>query len=159
MGQLNRFIGAEPIPAAVHPEQSAHGLAKLVCIPLRIVRGAGIYVADRHALYIGLLQEAKHDTQALRTDTDESDVDLVAGRDISRAAQNPARNDRKPRRSHAGLPQELAPRHLAIRAVVRATPTLHLYLRLRRQRLQMFAAVRPAVIYHSKNPLATVIPR
>jgi hypothetical protein len=45
-----------------------------------------IGIAYGNALYIRLTQKPEHDAQALRTDTDESDVDLVAGWNISSTA-------------------------------------------------------------------------
>jgi hypothetical protein len=60
MGELNRLIGAEPLPTAVDSDQLAHGIAELVVAPLRVAGTAFVDVADRHALHIGLAQEMKH---------------------------------------------------------------------------------------------------
>src|ERR1700751_3034657 len=60
VGQLNRLIGAEPLPAAVDSDQLAHGVAELVVAPLWVSRAAFVDVADGHALDIGLAQETKH---------------------------------------------------------------------------------------------------
>ena len=90
MGQLNRLVGAEPIPAAVDAEQFADGIAELMCVPLRVIRAGFIAVADSHTLYVGLPQKVKHDAQTLGADANEGNIDLVAWRNISRAAQHPA---------------------------------------------------------------------
>ncbi len=55
MGELNRLVRAQPIPAGVHTQQFADGIAELVGIPLRIVCGAFVRIADGHALDVGLL--------------------------------------------------------------------------------------------------------
>jgi len=55
----------------------------------------------------------KHDAQTLGANTDESDIDFVAGRNISGAAQHASRNDSKTNSRHGGLRQELAPRRQA----------------------------------------------
>ena len=92
MGQFDRIIGAKPVPSAVDAEQLANGIAELVGAPLRISRGTLIYVAHSHALHVSLAQEVNHHAQTLGTDSDESDVHLVAGRNVTGAAENVTRN-------------------------------------------------------------------
>jgi len=114
MGQLNGLVGAEPIPAAIDAQQFPDGVAELMCVPLWVICADFIGVADRHTLYVGLPQKTKHDAQTLGPDSDERNIDLVAGRNIPGAAQHPARNDRKTNRRCGSLPQELAPRDRAL---------------------------------------------
>src|SRR5262249_9760365 len=83
-------------------------------VPLRVVRGAGIYIADRHALHVRLVQKASHHSQTLGANTDKSNIDPIARRNISCSAQNPAWNDRETNRRCGGLAQELTPRHHAL---------------------------------------------
>src|SRR5580692_3852447 len=111
MAQLDGLIGAEPVPATIDAEQLPDGVAEFVRRPLGIIPTGFVDVADRDALHIRLVQEMQHHAQTLGADADESDVDLVAGRNISHAAQHPARNDREAHRSCGGLSQELAPRN------------------------------------------------
>ncbi len=74
-----------------------------------MIRAALVRIADRHALYVGLLQEVKHHTQTLRAHADECHVDLVARRDVSRSAQHMTRHDREANRRRGALAQKLAP--------------------------------------------------
>ena len=114
MGQLNGLVGAEPVPAAVDAEQFADGVAEFVGVPLRVIRTGFIGVADGNALNVGFAQEVKHDAQTLGANTDKSDIDFVAGRNISGATQDAARNDRKANRGSGGLREELAPGEWAV---------------------------------------------
>ena len=68
-----------------------------------IVRAGFADVADSNALHVRLAQETQHDAQTLRADADESDVDLIAGRNESRAAQHPPRNDGEAKGCRGGL--------------------------------------------------------
>ncbi len=61
MGQLNGLVGAEPIPAAIDAEQFANGIAKLMSVPLGVIRARFVGVANGNALNVGFPQEAKHD--------------------------------------------------------------------------------------------------
>jgi hypothetical protein len=67
-----------------------------------------IGIADGYALHIGFLQKVEHDAKALGANADESNIELVAGRNVIYAAQYPAWNDGKARRC-GGLRQESAP--------------------------------------------------
>jgi hypothetical protein len=78
-------------------------------IPLWVIRAHFIGVTHRHALHIRLPQKVKHHAQTLRADANESNIDLVAGRNVPRAAQHPPRHDREANRSCGSLPDELAP--------------------------------------------------
>src|SRR6266436_3844397 len=111
MIQLNGFVRTEPIPPAIDTQQFAHGVAELMGVPLWVIRASLIRIAHRHALHVRLAQKAQHHAQTLRPDADKSNIDLVAGRNISHAAQHAARNDRKPDRRRGRLPDELAPRN------------------------------------------------
>src|SRR6266567_4726712 len=51
MSQLNRLVGTEPIPATIHAQQFAYGVAELVCLPLWMIRAAFIWIANGHTLY------------------------------------------------------------------------------------------------------------
>jgi hypothetical protein len=64
-----------------------------------------IGIADGYALHIGFLQKVEHDAKALGANADESNVELVAGRNVIYAAQYPAWNDGEACR-RGGLRQE-----------------------------------------------------
>jgi len=113
MSQLNGLIGTEPVPAGVDAEQFADRIAEFMSVPLRVIRAGFIGVADGDALNVGFAQKMKHDAQTLSANADESDVDFVAGRNISGAAQHASRNDGKTNSRRGGLRQELAPRSQA----------------------------------------------
>src|SRR5208337_180795 len=100
-------------------EQFADGMAELMGVPLRVIRGGLSGVTDGHALHIGLPQEVKHDAQTLRAYADESNVDFVAGRNVSGTAQHSTRNDGETNRGRRTLSYEFAPRNRAIK------PSLH----------------------------------
>src|SRR5437016_4065992 len=104
MGQLNRLVGAEPIPAAVDAEQFADRIAEFMRVPLRVIRAHPIGIADCHALYVGFSQKVEHDAQTLVANDDESNGDLGSGRNMPDASQHPARNDRKTNRRRGSLP-------------------------------------------------------
>src|SRR5690349_10727800 len=93
MRQLNGLVGAEPVPASVDAEQFADGIAKFVGVPLRVIRAGFIGIADGDALNVRFAQEVKHDAKTLSANADESDIDFVAGRNVSSAAQHASRND------------------------------------------------------------------
>src|SRR5580658_31387 len=109
--QLNRLVGAEPIPPAVDAQQFPHGMAELMRTPLRIIRAGFIDVTDGHALHVSFFQEMQHHAQSLRTHANECNIYFVAGRNIACAAQNPARHNRKTDSRRGALPQELTPRN------------------------------------------------
>src|SRR5260370_4839842 len=77
MSQLNGLVGAEPVPAGVGAEQFADRIAEFMGVPLRVIGAGFIGIADGNALNVGLAQEAKHNAQALGSDADERNVDLV----------------------------------------------------------------------------------
>ena len=85
VSQLYGLVRAEPIPTTINAEQIANRLAELVGVPLRISRATLIHVANGNPLHVRLAEEMQHDAQALRTDTDESDVDAIARRNESRS--------------------------------------------------------------------------
>src|SRR5208283_1079335 len=111
MVQLNGLIGAEPFPAAIDTQQLAHGVTKLLGVPLWIIRAGFVAVAYRHALHVGFAQKMKHYAQTLGTDADERDVHLVTGWHIACATQHPARNDGNSDSRCSALRQELASRN------------------------------------------------
>ena len=78
-------------------------------VPLRIIRTRLIAVTDRDSLHVGLAQKVEHDPQTLGSDADEGDVDLIAGRNITHAAQHAAGNNCESNRGRCSLSQELAP--------------------------------------------------
>jgi hypothetical protein len=104
MGQLNGIVGAEPIPPAINAQQLADRIAELMRIPLWMIRADLIGVANSDILNVRLAQKVKHDPEALGTDADESNIDLVARRNIPHTAQHPTRNDRKTNRRCGTLP-------------------------------------------------------
>src|SRR6266536_328536 len=112
MRQLNGIVGAEPIPTTIHAEQFADRIAELMGVPLRVIRAYLIGVADGDTLNVRFAQKVKHDAETLRADSNESNVDLIAGRDMPDAAQHSAWHDRKTN-CCGSLPQELAPRNRA----------------------------------------------
>ncbi len=93
--------------------------------PLGIIGGGFGDVADGDTLNIGLLQKFNHDAQTLRTDTDEAEIDFVAGRDVTGSAQNVSGNDGKSDCRGGGLSQKLAPRKRIRQKVLRPEPILH----------------------------------
>src|ERR1041384_8844455 len=120
MGELNRIVRAEPIPAGGDVQQVAYRVAEFVGVPLRVPGAGPVGVAHRHTLDIGLAQEAQHDALALCADSDERDVDLVAGRNIALAAEHVARDDREPQGRGSGLREVLGPSEAAARRSTRA---------------------------------------
>jgi hypothetical protein len=60
-------------------------------------------------LHTGFLQEVEHDAEALGANADESNVELVAGRNVIYATQYPAWNDGEAG-CRGGLRQKFAPR-------------------------------------------------
>src|SRR5215469_2596596 len=78
-------------------------------LPLGISRGTFIDVANCDALDIGLAQEAQHYAQALRAYADEGDVDLVTGRNESRAPQDVTRQNGETCHRGCALRKELTP--------------------------------------------------
>ena len=79
-------------------------------VPLRIIRGTLSHIANSDALYVGLIQEVQHHAETLRAHTDKCQIDLVAGRNVSRPAQNTARNDGETDRRGCALDNEFASR-------------------------------------------------
>ena len=75
-----------------------------------VVGAALVDIADSDALDVGLLQKMKHDTKALRTNADERDVDLVAWRNVTRAAEYSTRNNGKAEGGGGSLCEEFATR-------------------------------------------------
>jgi len=124
MGQLERLIWAEPVPAAVGAEQFTDRIAKLVRIPLWMVEADFIGITDCYALHVWLPQKVQHDAETLGANPDESNVELVAWRDVIYAAQDPARNDGETR-SRRGLRQEFASRRRSLERAARLKPILH----------------------------------
>src|SRR6266480_2826630 len=104
MGQLKGLVGAEPIPAAIDAQQFAHGLTKLMRIPLRVIGAGPVGIADGDALHVGFTQKAQHDAQTLRANADKRNIDLVARWNISRAAQHATRYDGQAHRRRSGFP-------------------------------------------------------
>jgi hypothetical protein len=76
--------------------------------PLRIVCGGFIDVADGDTLNVWFLQEVKHDAKTLGADADESDIYLVARRNIAGAAQYVPRNNGKAKRRRGCLSEKPA---------------------------------------------------
>jgi len=65
MGQLNRVVRTQPIPAGVHTKQLAHGIAELMSVPLRV---ACTPLLDRRRQRLGRPPPAKsrkHDPHTL----------------------------------------------------------------------------------------------
>jgi hypothetical protein len=79
-----------------------------VGVPLRVIRAGLIRVAYGYSLHVGLAQEVKHDSQALRAHADKSNVDLVAGGHEAGSAQHIARHNGEGHGCTCALPQELA---------------------------------------------------
>jgi hypothetical protein len=64
-----------------------------MCVPLWVICAAFIGITHRNTLHVWLAQKAKHDAETLGSDADESNIDLVARRNITRAAQHSAWHD------------------------------------------------------------------
>src|SRR5579863_859949 len=125
MSQFDRLVGTEPVPTGAHSQQFLHGITELVGRPLRIVGTALVDVAHGDTLNVGFLKEMQHDAQTLRPDADESDVDFVAGRNESSAAQHSSRNDGESERGGRSLRDEVAARYRAERIASQITRILH----------------------------------
>ena len=93
--------------------------------PLRVVGAAFVDIADRHALHIRFAQEVQHHAQTLVSYANERHVDLVAGRNISRATQHASRHDGKAHRRCGTLFQEGAPRIFALQKFLRLYLLFH----------------------------------
>src|SRR5437660_4155877 len=76
---------------------------------------AFVRVAHRNALDVGLPQEIDHHAQALRADADEGNIDLRAGRNLTRAAQHMSRHDSEGSSRRTRRAEKLAPRHDRLR--------------------------------------------
>lgn len=110
MAELDGIVGTKPVPAGIDVEEFSNGIAKLVGGPLRVVRTALVDVTDGDALHVGLGEKVEHDAQALSADTDESDIDFVARRDIAGPAEYTAGNDGEADSGGGGVLDEFAAR-------------------------------------------------
>jgi hypothetical protein len=107
--QFNGLVWAQPIPAVINAKQAAHGFAKLVSIPLRIIVAGPVHVTNRNALHIGFVQKAKHHAQTLSANADESHIDFVAGWNVAGAAEDATRHDPESQSRGGRLFQEFPP--------------------------------------------------
>src|SRR5580765_72897 len=119
-------------------------------VPLRVVRGAGICIADRHALHVRLVQKAKHHSQTLGASADKGNIDPIARRNVPCSAQHPAWNDRETNRRSGGLAQELTPRHDTLYDAARPHAILHRPSNRSSETLTLLAAATLRV-YHRRN--------
>src|SRR5262249_36239505 len=106
--ELDRCVGAQPIPARRDTEKALHRVGEFVSTPLRIVRAGFVNVTDGDGLYVRFRQKVKHDAHALRRDANKGEIDLVAGGHIAEAAKDAAWHDRKASRSHGSLAEKFA---------------------------------------------------
>ncbi len=91
------------IPGTEQPARLAQQSVRSV---LDVVPAALIAIADRNHLNLGPRQQVHRHRLSLPSESDGGEIDLVARRDVARAAKNVPRNDHKRRR-----PGESPPRH------------------------------------------------
>jgi hypothetical protein len=78
---------------------------------------APVGVANCNALHVGFAQETQHDAESLGANANESDVDLIIGGDVIKAAQDAAWNDGEAGGRSGRLRQEVATRERTLKRI------------------------------------------